>query len=148
MDEMLVRTGLAEQGQTGHCNPGFSEGDAAAYLPPPSVKDKVEEQARNFGGGAPGVDVWNVKTDALTLMGFMPGDLILVDSRIADRPKRGDVVVAQVSDWNTGSATTVLRRFEPPVLVAASMNPATYAIHVVDGNNVAIRGIVIASWRA
>jgi hypothetical protein len=58
----------------------------------------------------------------------------------------GDVVIAQVYDRG-GSAKTVLRRFEPPVLVAASMDPEDWRVHVVDGNNVLIRGKVVASWR-
>ena len=80
-------------------------------------------------------------------MGYMPGDYILVDTNAADRARQGDAVIAQIYDNSAGSATTLLRRFEPPVLVAASMEPDERRVHIVDGTNVIIRGKVVASWR-
>ena len=98
-------------------------------------------------GQRPGIDVWQVKSAALSLMGFMPGDYILVDTNSAERTKAGDAVVAQVHDNGKGTASIVLRRFEPPVLVAASTAAEDRRVHVVDGVNVVIKGKVIASWR-
>ena len=80
-------------------------------------------------------------------MGYMPGDYMLVDTHASERARAGDVVVAQVYDNAKGSAVTVLRRFEPPVLVAASTDPEDRRVHIVDGVNVVIRGKVVGSWR-
>jgi SOS-response transcriptional repressor LexA len=96
-------------------------------------------------GDRPGVDVWRVKSRAMALSGLLEGDFMLVDTHAAERVRAGDVVIAQI--YTRTGANTVLRRFEPPVLVAASADPADGRVHVVDGDNVVIRGKVVASWR-
>lgn len=128
--------------------PGFAEGDASPFVPAAAQTDREELIASAMGGGGPGVDVWTVRTAAMALEGYLPGDRILVDSHAADRARTGDTVLAQVYDARRGTAETVLRRFEPPVLVAASPDPAHRRVHVVDGANTLIRGRVIASWRS
>lgn len=126
--------------------PGFSESDAAAWIPKGAEDRQVPTMAMAMGQRA-GVDVWQVRSAALALMGFMPGDFMLVDTHQSERARAGDVVVAQVYDNAKGGAVTVLRRLEPPVLVAASMTPEDWRVHVVDGVNVVIRGKVVGSWR-
>lgn len=143
--DVMQRAGILDQGEARAIAPGFSEGDASPFTGKPNDVETL--RAKAFGGGRPGVDVWVVKTPAMMLAGYMPGDCLLVDTHQSERRKPGDVVMAQVYDWSTGSATTLLRRFEPPVLVASSPEPDDRRVHVVDGNNVAIRGLVIASWR-
>lgn len=144
--EVLERAGAAPRQVTQQLAPGFSESDAVPFV------HRGAEDRRDGGiaaalGARPGVDIWTIRTAALSLMGYMPGDQMLVDTLQAERVRAGDVVVAQVYDNSGRGAVTVLRRFEPPVLVAASMDPDERRVHVVDGTNVVIRGKVVASWR-
>lgn len=143
--EVLERAGTAKI-VARQIAPGFSESDAAAWIPQGAEDRQVPTMAAAMGQ-RPGVDVWQVRSAALALMGYMPGDYMLVDTNAAERARAGDVVVAQVYDNAKGSATTVLRRFEPPVLVAASMADEDRRVHVVDGVNVVIRGKIVGSWR-
>lgn len=126
---------------------GFGEADAAPWTGH-SPDERAAQPVAVALGMKPGVDVWRVKSLALALMGYLPDDFVLVDTHASERARAGDVVIAQVYDWGSGSASTVLRRYEPPVLVAASLDREDWRVHVVDGSNVVIRGKVVASWRA
>lgn len=123
--------------------------DAARWTPPDDDEGSrpTLDMARLLGGGRPGMDIWQVRGNALALEGYREGDFLLVDHNAADRAKSGDIVIAQIYDWQQAAAVTVLRRYEPPVLVAAGFEPEDRKVYVVDGNNVAIKGIIIASWR-
>lgn len=146
LDEVLKRAGVADGPTAQALAPGFSESDAAAWIPKSADSRRVEAIAQAFGA-RPGVDIWQVRTGAMSMQGILQGDYMLVDTHAADRARPGDVVVAQVYDNAKGQATTILRRFEPPVLVAASADPEDRRVHVVDGVNVVVRGVVSAIWR-
>lgn len=126
---------------------GFSESDVAPLRGAPGKREDAAAIARIFGGGRPGIDVWTIKSRALQNMGYLPGDRILVDSHAAGACKAGDVVIAQRYLSDLDAAITLLRRYEPPVLVAASPDPADNGIEMVNGSSVRIYGKVIASWR-
>lgn len=144
--EMIERGGLGDKPTAQELSPGFSESDAAAWIPGPANLETqaVQTIAKAFGE-RPGVDVWRVRSSAMALWGLLEGDFMLVDTHQAERVKSGDIVIAQI--YTRTGANTVLRRFEPPVLVAASPWPADGRIFVVDGVNVVVRGKVIGSWR-
>ena len=146
LDEVLRRAGIADDATAQAIAPGFAESDAAAWIPKQGEGRKVQAIAEAFGA-RPGVDVWQIKSDAMALQGILPGDFALIDTHAADTARAGDTVMAQVYDNARGRAITILRRFEPPVLVAASASMDDRRVHVVDGINVVIRGKVIASWR-
>jgi len=147
LDEVLRRAGVLDEPQARTIRPGFSDGDAAIWIGKKTEAGKVDTVAAAFGGDAPGIDVWQMNSGAMALDGLLPGDFLLIDSHQSELCRAGDVVVAQNYDWQTGSATSLIRRFEPPVLVAASSDPDSKRVLVVDGNNVVIKGKVIASWR-
>lgn len=127
---------------------GFAEGDAVAWqTDSPSQAETIKSLAAAFGYDKAGIDIWRVQSQAMALGGMLAGDLFLLDTHQSERVRQGDIVVAQIYDNRLGTATTVLRRFEPPVLVAASADPADGRVHVVDGVNVVVRGKVVASWR-
>lgn len=128
--------------------PGFAESDVAAWTPAPADEEAEGLIARALGRVRNGIDVWRVKSRALELAGYLPGDFLLVDSHAADRARAGDVVIAQVYARDRPAASTVLRRLEPPVLVSATTDPEDQRVHVVDNVNVLVRGKVIASWRS
>ena len=84
---------------------GFAEGDLTAYHgPPPGLSEKPPT----------GHGYWQVENRALELAAILPGDVL--DFAIGERPRKGDVVVAQVYDPDGRSARTVLRLFNPPFL--------------------------------
>lgn len=144
---VLEKAGTTDAFTARQFSPGFSESDAAAWIPQGAEDRQVPTMAAAMGA-RPGVDVWQVKSPALSLMGYLPGDYMLVDTHAAERVRSGEVVIAQVYDNAKGTASTILRRFEPPVLVAASMTPEDHRVHVVDGVNVVIRGKIVGSWRS
>lgn len=146
LPEVLKRAGVSDEPTARHLTPGFSESDAVSWRPHGADDRQVPAMAVAMGQRA-GVDVWQVKSPALSLIGYMPGDFILVDTHAAERARAGDIVIAQVYDNAKGIASTLLRRFEPPVLVAASPEPDDQRVFVVDGTNVVIRGKVVGSWR-
>lgn len=144
---ILEKAGVANGETTAQLVPGFAESDVTFFSDREPMQVQVKSYAQAFGGNRPGVDVWRVKGMALALAGYLPGDWMLVDTHQSERTRAGDVVIAQIYNNVEGNASTVLRRFEPPVLVAASADPTEQRVHVVDGKNVVIRGKVIASWR-
>lgn len=145
LSEVIEKTGMVDGPTVRDAGRGgFSEGDAAVWLPQDG--DRRQQAMAEAAGLRPGVDVWRVKGSAMALAGLLDGDFILVDTHQAERVKPGDVVIAQV--YNPNGATTVLRCFEPPVLISASADLAERRVHVVDGVNVLIMGKVTASWRA
>lgn len=145
LDTILKHAGVLEEKPARQLRGGFADGDVAQWQGRPG--DTVQARAVVFGGARAGVDVWTVNGRSMILGGYLPGDYILVDTHQSERCRAGDVVIAQKYEGPTGTAMTVLRRFEPPVLVAASVDPGDQRALVVDWDNVAIRGKVIASWR-
>lgn len=149
LPEMVERAGLAARPTAQMLSPGFSESDAAAWVPGPGLAEgaSVRGIAQVLGADRPGVDIWRVRSRAMQLAGFMPDDFLLVDTHAAERVRSGDTVIAQIYNNATGTAATVLRRLDLPVLTAASADPEDAKAHVVDGVNVLVRGKVVASWR-
>lgn len=141
---ILEKAGAIDEPLALQLSPGFADSDAAPFVPAPGTEQR-EKTIATVMGQRPGVDVWRVKSRAMALAGLLEGDFILVDTHAAERARAGDVVVAQI--YNPRGGTTVLRRFEPPVLVAASTDPTEGRVHVVDGVNVVVRGKVVTSWR-
>lgn len=144
--DVLERAGAMDAPTAQKLQPGFAESDAAPW----KGKDAENRSVSKFAdalGARPGIDIWLVKSAAMSLAGYLPDDYILLDTHQAERVRPGDIVIAQIYNNASGTATTVLRRFQPPVLVSASCDPADQAVHVVDGINVVIRGKVSASWR-
>jgi transcriptional regulator with XRE-family HTH domain len=146
LNEILDRAGLLDQAEAQPLSPGFSESDATPFAGQEEEQRRVAEIGKCLGQ-KPGVDIWRVKNAAMALAGFLPGDFLLVDTLASERVRAHDTVIAQIYNWNSGTATTVLRRLEPPVLVAASLEPENQGVYVVDGNNVVVKGKVVASWR-
>lgn len=144
IEEVAERAGL-KLPRLGRAAPtGLSESDVTPWRPKGDDPQPQPPNAESNSGA--GRDIWRINTRAMILAGYAEGDWIVVDQHIL--PEAGDVVVAQVYDWEIGSAATVLRRYDPPVLVAASTDPSEWRVHVVDNKNVKIMGVVISSWRS
>lgn len=105
--------------------------------------DDLNAMAQAMKQGRNGVDAWLMKTRALELAGYIPGDTLIVDQGVS--PNLGDVVIAQIYDRN-GEAETVVRIFEGSFLIAATTDPALISPIFIN-KDVLIRGVAIASLR-
>lgn len=148
LSTVIEKAGMADVPTARELAPGFAQSDAAQWVPQGHAESEPARAiAQALGADRPGVDVWRMKSAAMALQGVLSGDFLLVDSHAAERVRAGDTVVAQLHNNAAGTACTVVRRLEPPVLVAASCDPEDRRVLVVDGTNVVVRGKVIASWR-
>lgn len=145
LPEMLERSGLADGPTAQQLAPGFAASDAAPFAPAPGTEANMHFAVAEAFGMKAGLNLWRVKSRAMALAGLLEGDFLLVDTLASERARAGDVVIAQVQ--HPQGLATVLRRYEPPVLVAASTEPGDARVFVVDTLNVVIRGKVVASWR-
>jgi len=147
VDRVLEKSGALPRSAAQELAPGFAESDVAACTAEGASLHAINRVADTLGGGGRGLAVWQVRSRAMALQGFLVGDYVAVDTEQAERCTTGDTVIAELYDHRRQFATTLLRRLEPPVLVAASADPADRRVHVVDGTNVAITGRVVACWR-
>jgi transcriptional regulator with XRE-family HTH domain len=119
------------------------EPEASAYNLDVKGNDKrIDEAVRYMLQSQPGLDPWVLKTRALELAGYLPGDVVLVD--LNAEPEDGDAVVAQHYDLQT---ETIFRLYQKPYLVAAAVDRVPRAPLVVDDRRVLIRGVVIGMFR-
>ena len=144
---LLEKAGMANAPTAQQIVTGFADNDTVAWVPAP---EKLAETAQvnsiaSAFGQRQGMDIWRVSTPSMNLAGMLVGDYMLVDTNLAEQCRPGDVVVARIYARN--GFNTVLRRYAPPVLVAHSADPTEWKVHVVDGENVVIRGKVVATWR-
>ncbi len=85
---------------------------------------------------------WRVGDRALELAGYLPGDLVLCDPKVAAR--QGDVVVAVLHRAGDGLGERRLRLFVPPFLVTRSMDPHLHDMaDLVDGHRVMVSGPIL-----
>jgi hypothetical protein len=82
-----------------------------------------------------------IRTRALEGLGYLPGDIVIVDLR--RKPARGDVVCAQVYEPGRSEPETVMRIYQPPVLVAATFDEQLQRLLWVDDPRVKIEGVVL-----
>lgn len=117
--------------------PGFQE-DGAVQVQP----GKGEE---SNGGFDPNISEWEVRDDAMRLMGYLPGDKLRVDGRL--QPRDGDAVIAQLYSADHKSAQTALRLFRAPGYVLSANPDPRQADAREIGKNAIIMGVVVHSWR-
>jgi transcriptional regulator with XRE-family HTH domain len=126
--------------------PGFYEPEAQAFDAGSGSGDTlVDDAVRNLVHGRNAVDPWILRSRAVETVGYLPGDILIVDMN--ERPRPRDLVCAQVFDWAGGKAETVFRLYEPPYLIAATGDARLLKPFVVDDDVVIIRGVVISSLR-
>ena len=89
--------------------------------------------------------LWQVTGRALECAGYLPEDIAIVDFDRTE-PKTGDVVCAEVHDFQSGAAVTVLRIAEPPYLIADSNDHDYRKPELVDNERVKVMGTVVARF--
>lgn len=100
-----------------------------------SEAELIQTLARGRGD----VHVLVVGARALDLLGYMPGDLVVVDR--AGVPSVGDVVEAEAD------GQPLLRLYEPPWLLAASTRSEFRRPELLAPGRLAVRGVVVAAAR-
>lgn len=121
--------------------PGFGEPEAVPYDPrqeeklPDWVMQAIDAHKRQRNG----VEAWVMKGWALDLLGVLPGDILMIDQN--KRPKAGSIVCAQITDLASGSTETVMRRYDPPFIVAYSAKLGPSRPEQVDEDRVVIMGV-------
>lgn len=117
--------------------PGFADAEVIPYVG--DVAPFPVKPGLNQG-------IWRITNATLNLDGYKAGDYLLVDMTV--KPDPGDIVCAQVYNFQRGTAETVLRRFQPPYLLVRSTDPRIDPKPLyVDGERVVIVGVVIRSMR-
>lgn len=147
LEQVAAYTGFRPHQFPGRNRPGFAEPDAVPFdkddgTPPEWIRQAVDAARK----GRNGVDAWVMKGAALDAIGILPNDVIIIDQNL--KPKSGDIVVAQVLDYGTGSAETVMRVYQPPFIIAHSVRLGPMRPEHVDEDRVSIHGTSIGVLRA
>jgi hypothetical protein len=122
---------------------GLAEPEGSAYVVEAGDGDsRIDEAVRYLVQAQNGLDPWRLKSRALELAGYLPGDVLIVD--LNAEPEDGDAVVAQNYD---GGAETIFRIYQKPYLVAAATDRVPRRPLLVDDDTVMIRGVVVAMFR-
>lgn len=140
---VLEKAGVADPAQAQTMAPGYADSDVAPWVDGPGGRE-IMSMGQALGA-RDGVDIWRVRSAGMALGGYLPGDFLLVDTEAATRATPGDTVIARL--YLRDQPRMVLRRWSPPVLIAAASPVDDVPALVVDGRNVVILGRVAASWR-
>ena len=141
-DYTMVRiqqaTGVTVEG-TPEAAQGFSDREATPLVLSDETPGRAAIQA--LIGDQPTVDAWTLTSRALENAGCRPGDTLIVN--LSEKPTPGDIVCAQIYDWNAARAETVFRIFQPPALLSATGDPSLLRPYLLDDNSVKIKGVVL-----
>ena len=118
---------------------GFAE-DAVPF-DAESADPATSAAIRALIGSREQADSRTICSRALEGLGYLPGDIVIVDLR--RNPVPGDVVCAQVSELDRSEPETVMRIYRPPVLVAATFDEQLQRLLWVDDPRVKIEGVVL-----
>ncbi len=122
---------------------GLSEQEGELYQAP--VGDPMAALVTAAVAGRVHVVPWTLHSRALEEEGYFPGDILIVDLNAT--PQSGDVVCAQLYDFERGaSARTVFRLYHPPFLVGAGREEGARIPQLIDGS-VGMKGVVELSIR-
>lgn len=96
-------------------------------------------------GLSPDQSVWQVTSPRLVASGFLPGDRFILD--MAEEPRPGDYVLANIYRLEGDGAETVLRNYQPPFLTnpAGPLEPGKS--EYIDNERVQIKGVIVERWR-
>lgn len=122
---------------------GFGESEAS-LLEMPQGSD-IEATVNVLRARHSNVDAWTLNSRALELAGYRQGDILIVG--LSAQPIPGDVVCAQIYDWNNNRAETIFRIFQPPFLSAATTDAKLMKPYFTDDGSTAIKGVVLHTLR-
>lgn len=106
-----------------------------------SADPAVSAAIRALVGRGEDTNSRTISSRALEGRGYLPGDIVIVDLR--RKPVAGDVVCAQVKKSARSEPETVMRIYQPPVLVAATFDEQLQRLLWVDDPRIKIEGVVL-----
>jgi len=118
----------------------FSEEEARPYLLDRDTANPLELALKDIVSRSNAIDLWVLKTQALTSLGYMPGMVVVVDREA--KPRNGDAVVAQKYDFRRGTAETIFRLWRTPYLMSASLVGEPLLPEIVDNEKLVIMGVI------
>jgi transcriptional regulator with XRE-family HTH domain len=136
------RLGVSVEEVLGSPTPALAEGfEESPLIPFQSAPQKlkrhpqvVQKAGQYFldaqSSPSPKAFALEVRDDSLNLAGILPGDVIISELDVACRA--GQIVVVQ--HYKGAGAETLLRKYEPPFLLAHSTNPDFSPMQVQDKN--------------
>lgn len=127
-----------------HQTSGFEESEAEPYHY--AEEDNRSIAIRALCGNHQNVDAWTLSSRAIEGLGYRAGDVLLVG--LGENPRPGDVVCAQIYDWNKGRAETIFRLYQPPALIAVTQDISLLRPYILGDNMVAVKGVVLHSLRS
>jgi SOS-response transcriptional repressor LexA len=118
----------------------FSEEEAQPYVLDQRSDNLLELSLRELVSRTNSIDLWMLKTDALSAIGYVPGMVVAVDRE--ETPRNGDAVVAQRYDMRRGTAETIWRVWRTPYLLGAPSSGEPPLPEIVDNERVVIMGVL------
>jgi hypothetical protein len=117
-------------------------GEEAEPFDPRTVPADVARAVKALAAEHPGVEPWRLKGDVLIAVGYLPGDILLVDTTAVARAQ--DVVCAQApnTDGSGPPLVTIWRVYDPPWLIGASPDRTAHKPLPVDGERVVVKGVI------
>jgi transcriptional regulator with XRE-family HTH domain len=143
MEKISTVTGVPFATWRADAPPQLAEAEAT-FLDDLPRDDYLKRLITALRAGGNAIDPWVLRSRALEVIGYMPGDVLLVD--LNAEAKDGDVVCAQSYD-RLGRAETIFRVFQKPFLTAHSMERPGFRPLFVDDDRVQIRGVVVSMLR-
>lgn len=130
--------------------PGFAESSVRSWELPrhqgqrPDLIDSTQRLIRTLAPAARTPSTFRLGRSHPSFA-LLDGDILIIDQ--GTKPATGDLVVAQVVDFQTGTGATGLRRYFPPYLLPDSVS-ASDEVLLADGQRTSVMGPVVASFRA
>ena len=148
LSEVMRHAGIVDPAQAQRIDADFAGSDLMQIRAGDPDHSTARATAQTLTADATGLEIYQIISKSMMLAGYMPGDTVVADPAQASRATAGDIVTAKITDWASGAAQTVIRRFEAPVLIAASPDPDDHRAVIVDGKSAVVTGRVVASFRA
>lgn len=149
--EVLEHAGLFDALPAAHISPAGPNGadDVTPYVAQDRTNDPLgrtlgtltEQMLRDHR-----LDAMSVTSRALELDGILPGDIVFIE-RNGERARPGDIVLVEVQNHAQSPKSTIIRRYDPPVVTPHTMDTSIKRAHIVDDTSVVIAGKVRGTWR-
>ena len=146
IEKVSLYTGMAPPGAVVAAPRGMREPNSPPFnIGPSRPAGGFEAIVATAIGDANHLAPFELRSEALELEGYHPGDVMVVDLNRAAKPH--DVVCAQIYAPDGSSARTIFRIYEPPYLIAMTRNVALRKPFAVDGDHCKIMGVVTLPLR-
>lgn len=123
----------------------FAENEAQPFLAREETGNPVETALRTATKAAQNIQLWTMKANTLSAMGYPAGMVVAIDHDA--EPRDGDAVCAQKYDYRRGTAETIFRVYRTPYLLTAYQSGEPGEVEIVDNKNVVIAGVIVGGFR-